>query len=490
MDSEAIPEGVMLYKLSPKAAAIANTILQVVKQSTVVITQLLQKTTEVEDSVMNGIVSSKEIPISEHYQTVQDFCTSSSNDCALYMHNKSLIEVAGAELVHKLYRLVPTMKQDVLVNYPLLYISDNPKSSNDVLVGSKDSWSPLHQDLPLYCTSAILVLEGHKEFVVIQEDVVPSLQINLASGCWDKPITHQGHVYPDLGSLVQATGGAVITLRAGDLMLMPPRMFHLARNCAPTVSCNFSICTMESVPLTVAQTLVRIEQCPRDVMHFDSDFARLLDDCTKAILQQAPVRASSITTATNRKRLPCVQSILNSSVRLMEWYMTLQCIPNGWVEGFWGPVRTRLLDQLLRALPLHNRSGDSGEAIGTEKSMAAMVTGPSGTAAIPGSNATKVGTGVAIPAADRGIANGKPPTAPRALNGSKMVGPNAGTLQQQQQAKRGTADGREAPLRSTRSDAAALVTAAGGAGDGAPWPRKRVRLMGGQGVATGPAVMR
>ncbi|GIL90893.1 hypothetical protein Vretimale_17144 [Volvox reticuliferus] len=277
-------------------------------------------------------------------------------------------------------------------------------------------------------------------------------------------------------------------------MLMPPRMFHLARNCAPTVSCNFSICSMANVPLTVAQTLVRIEQCPRDVMHFDSDFARLLDDCTKAILQQVPVRASSITSATSRKRLPRVQSILDSSVRLMEWYMTLQCIPNGWVEGFWGPVRTRILEQLLRALPLHNRSSDSAGAAGAEKCVTAMVTGPTGTAAISGSNAT---TGVDIPAADTGAANGKPPAAPRGLSRSKMVDRNAGVVQQQLQAKRRTADGREVPLRSTRSDAAALTaaatTAAAGtqasAGDGAMWSRKRARLMRGQGVATAPAVV-
>ncbi len=49
-------------------------------------------------------------------------------------------------------------------------------------------------------------------------------------------------------SLVRANGGAVLSLRAGDIMFMPPRVFHLARNVETTVSCNFSLVSMDDVP--------------------------------------------------------------------------------------------------------------------------------------------------------------------------------------------------------------------------------------------------
>ncbi|KAG2436457.1 hypothetical protein HXX76_006760 [Chlamydomonas incerta] len=361
-------------------------VLKVVKESRMVVNELLQTTGECLDSHANGELSTTNVTLADHYKRAFKYNTPGR---ALYMHNKALIEVLGHELTHRLYRSMQPLAQDVLVNYPLLYVSDNPKSSSDVLVGSRGSWSPLHQDLPLYCTSAILVLEGFKEFVIVPDEVVPSLRINITSGLWEQPIMHDGKYYQDLQDLVHATGGAVLPLRAGDMMIMPPRVFHLARNREATVSCNFSVCTMESVPLTVAQTLARIEQSPRDVMHFDKDFAQLLADCTKMLLQQAQVKPSTIHNLTSRKRLPPVQSILDNSVRLMEWYMTLQCIPNGWVEGFWGPVRSRLLTQLQAALPLHVTPSTEPPAAGPSQATVpvsgkmAGVGGGGSTAALP-----------------------------------------------------------------------------------------------------------
>ncbi|PNH02219.1 SWI/SNF-related matrix-associated actin-dependent regulator of chromatin subfamily A member 5, partial [Tetrabaena socialis] len=145
--------------------------------------------------------------------------------------------------------------------------------------------------------SVILVLEGHKEFAVVGSQVAASLPVNFSPPLWEQPIAHGGRQYPGLRSLVDATGGAVITLRAGDMLLMPPRVFHLARNCAPTVSCNFSVCTMQSVPLTLAQTLARMEQSPTDLMHFDSDCTRLLVDCTAALIKEARLRAAAVEAA-------------------------------------------------------------------------------------------------------------------------------------------------------------------------------------------------
>ncbi|GFR50189.1 hypothetical protein Agub_g12347 [Astrephomene gubernaculifera] len=157
-------------------------------------------------------------------------------------------------------------------------------------------------------------------------------------------------------SLLKATGGAVVPLRPGDMLIMPPRLFHIARNLtSPTVSCNFSVCTMDVVPSVLFETLAWIAQRPQDVMHFDSDFARLLDDCTRAVLQEAPPgKASSMQGATSRGCLPDVRTSVSSATRLVTWYTTLQCIPKGWVTGFWGPLRDRLLSQLKAALPLHS----------------------------------------------------------------------------------------------------------------------------------------
>lgn len=44
----------------------------------------------------------------------------------------------------------------VLVRYPLLYVSEYPKSSSDVLVGSPHSWSPLHQVGGLWGRAGVL----------------------------------------------------------------------------------------------------------------------------------------------------------------------------------------------------------------------------------------------------------------------------------------------------------------------------------------------
>ncbi|KAG2454647.1 hypothetical protein HYH02_000487 [Chlamydomonas schloesseri] len=387
--ADALPEGVMVLRLGTAARQVMHEVLRVVKESRVVVNELIQTTGECPDSHANGELSTCNVTLADHYKRAFKYGTPGK---AMYMHNKALIEVLGPDLTHRLYGSMQPLAQDVLVNYPLLYVSDNPKSSSDVLVGSRGSWSPLHQDLPLYCTSAILVLEGFKEFVVLPDEVVPSLRINTTSGLWERPVVHDGKYFPNLQELVHATGGAVLPLRAGDMMIMPPRVFHLARNVEATVSCNFSVCTMESVPLTVAQTLARIEQSPRDVMHFDKDFAQLLADCTKMLLQQAQVKPSSIHYLTARKRLPPVQSILDNSVRLMEWYMTLQCIPNGWVEGFWGPLRARLLAQLQAALPMHVTPANeppaadpSQAAVPLGGKMAAMAGGGGGggTAAVP-----------------------------------------------------------------------------------------------------------
>ncbi|PNW86437.1 hypothetical protein CHLRE_02g086400v5 [Chlamydomonas reinhardtii] len=414
---EALPEGVMVLRLNTAARQVMQEVLKVVKESRVVINELIQTTGECADSHTNGELETTTAPLAEHYKRAMKYNTAGR---AMYMHNKALIEVLGHELTHRLYGSMQPLAQDVLVNYPLLYVSDNPKSSSDVLVGSRGSWSPLHQDLPLYCTSAILVLEGFKEFVVVPDEVVPSLRINITSGLWEHPIKHDGHVYQNLQELVHATGGAVLPLRAGDMMIMPPRVFHLARNRAATVSCNFSVCTMESVPLTVAQTLARIEQSPRDVMHFDMDFARLLADCTKMLLQQPQVKPSTIHNKTSRKQLPPVQSILDNSVRLMEWYMTLQCIPNGWVEGFWGPVRTRLLEQLQAALPLHvtpsnelPAAGPSRAAAPASGKMTAMAGAGGGgsTAAVPRPLSTAARLGMDTRAGDGGAADA--PVQPR-----------------------------------------------------------------------------
>lgn len=156
MDNEALPEGVMLFKvcvrfahyaqgegdvkrdffcavctqLTPKAQTIAKVILQAVKESNISVYQLLQETADVPDSVMNGIVNSKETSLSEHYKTVKNFSTSGQKGRALYMHNKSLIEVVGADLVHKLYLLSAPLCQDGKCRQKTLsFISEMPPST-------------------------------------------------------------------------------------------------------------------------------------------------------------------------------------------------------------------------------------------------------------------------------------------------------------------------------------------------------------------------
>ncbi|KAG2483671.1 hypothetical protein HYH03_017474 [Edaphochlamys debaryana] len=411
MEAEALPEGVLVLKLPPKALAVASSVLQAVKDSRVPVTQLLQDTGAVPDAQMNGVLSTKELPLGEQYRKVRKF--SGGGGKALYMHNKALIEVVGHELCHQLYAAVQPLDQDVLVNYPLLYVSDNPKSSSDVLVGSADSWSPLHQDLPLYCTSVILVLEGHKEFVLVSDEVAASLRVNITSSTWAQPVAHGGRLYPDLQSLVRATGGSVLSLRCGDMLVMPPRVFHLARNRAPTVSCNFSVCTMDSVPLTLAQTLARIEQSPQDVMHFDRDFARLLEDCTTALLASCcPLKPGGVQALTARRRLPPVQAVLDGGVRLMEWYLILQCIPNGWVQGFWGDVRNRVLAQLQAALPMHAPAGGAAAAGGTAAGALGRIAAGAASVPRPLSGGRAVGAEappVAVAAGEAAALEGSPP---------------------------------------------------------------------------------
>ncbi|KXZ42863.1 hypothetical protein GPECTOR_114g314 [Gonium pectorale] len=381
-------------QLTPQEREVAAVVLEAVKASNALVFQMRQDTVKVSESADNGIVKKSWLPMWQHYKEVAAYDAglrardeaaaaaavaaaaaaagghrgksnggkasgSRQQRRALYMHNKSLIEVVGEELTHKLYGALPYLATDVLVNYPALYQSDNPKASNDVLVGGRHSWSPVHQDLPLYCTSVILVLEGHKEFVLLHEDSVKALRVNTAGGDWEQPVRHEGKVHANLKAFVEATGGVVVTLRAGDFLIMPPRVYHLARNCDLTVSCNFSVCQMEQVPLALSLTFASIKCDSRDpsFMLFDKDFARLLEDCTKALLKKASqVKCANPHNATRYNRLPPVRALVDSATSLMGWYAFLQCIPKKWVEGFWGELRNRLLEELLAALPLHTRT--------------------------------------------------------------------------------------------------------------------------------------
>ena len=101
-------------------------------------------------------------------------------------------------------------------------------------------------------------------------------------------------------------------------------------------------------------------------------------------------------------------------------YMTLQCIPNGWVEGFWGPVRTRLLEQLQAALPLHvtpsnelPAAGPSRAAAPASGKMTAMAGAGGGgsTAAVPRPLSTAARLGMDTRAGDGGAADA--PVQPR-----------------------------------------------------------------------------
>ena len=90
------------------------------------------------------------------------------------------------------------------MGYPLLDDVPHTTLTSTVRLGGHPPTIVLYmrvaavQDLPLYCTSAILVLEGFKEFVVVPDEVVPSLRINITSGLWEHPIKHDGHVYQNL----------------------------------------------------------------------------------------------------------------------------------------------------------------------------------------------------------------------------------------------------------------------------------------------------
>lgn len=356
---QVVDDALCVLSLGPQGREVAARALETVKRSTLHVTQMRQTVAPAaarNPANPNGIKKEAIVRLCDQYEAVQQFVPGQApghrKDEALYMHNKSLVEVLGKQLTHELYKNLQPLDQDVMYRYPKLYISEFPKSSSDVLIGTATSWTPMHQDLPLYTTSVILVLEGHKEFAVVPDEVAASLPTIITSAMWDQPFTFKGTQYKSLMAMVNACDGAIFSLGAGDMLLMPPRVFHFARNRENTVSCNFSLCTMDCVPLMLSQTLSRIEDFPEDVMHFDEDFALLLEDATGHILEGTP-QLTDIARVTSASRLPPVKSLLEKSARLMEWYTILQSVPRGWVQGFWGKSRDQLLQRILAALPLH-----------------------------------------------------------------------------------------------------------------------------------------
>lgn len=155
--------------------------------------------------------------------------------------------------------------------------------------------------------------------------------------------------------------------------------------------------------------------------------------------------------------------------------MTLQCIPKGWVEGFWGDLRDRLLDQLQLALPLHNQS------ISDNPSAAADNAGHP----VKGANVSS-GTGAGGLSGAAGC-SGEPlntAVAPRTLSRSKLMQAKAESAVQQltkvKGGNRGVLDRSTlSELMSTEVRLAAISAAeadGGGTADQAPLTRKRMKL--------------
>ena len=171
-------------QLGPQGREAAARALEAVKRSTLHVTQMRQTIAPGaarNPANPNGIKKETKIRLCDQYEAVQQFVPGQTpgyrKDEALYMHNKSLVEVLGKPLTHELYTHMqpldqvrgrlgawgiqahgqrmggrqnasmqpPVRVQDVMYRYPKLYISEFPKSSSDVLIGTANSWTPMHQ---------------------------------------------------------------------------------------------------------------------------------------------------------------------------------------------------------------------------------------------------------------------------------------------------------------------------------------------------------
>lgn len=84
---------------------------------------------------------------------------------------------------------------------------------------------------------------------------------------------------------VSRHGGRVFELRAGEALILPPRVFHFARNRAPTVSINASYCKFEDLPLMFVRTFCWMSAFPKPHNHsvFGPGVGRLLEAVTDQV---------------------------------------------------------------------------------------------------------------------------------------------------------------------------------------------------------------
>lgn len=152
-----------------------------------------------------------------------------ANQAATFWHQRGVLNLQR-DLVTA---LAPELcAEDVSHTVTGFYSGGNTGSCIDLLVGSLGSYSCPHQDLPGRFATGLVVLEGSKMVYIVNKTIESIHSIPF--------------VDTDALARLQAKhGGSLITLKAGDGVVIDPTFTHAAVNLEACVSVNMTVAPKE-----------------------------------------------------------------------------------------------------------------------------------------------------------------------------------------------------------------------------------------------------
>lgn len=241
------------------------------------------------------------------------------------MDNHDLSRIASAEDLLSVHEAIPELRGNVLLGLKLYPTNTTNKACTDFLVGSKESFTFLHQvwrrlqmrnlhchgsdvvtslpctfacmsshvivcilhnvfllfsqcmqDAPLQCRSAILCLHGRKMIALL-----PDVKGKVLQELHGKRPTAAS-----LESMVKQHKGQLVTLSPGDGLIILPGVWHAAVNLEFCISVNTSVCyTDEVLPVVEASLALVVERCEQQ--RFGAGFLHLISGYVRTALSDA-----------------------------------------------------------------------------------------------------------------------------------------------------------------------------------------------------------